>query len=399
MTDSIDYKELNKLLDKTITAAFVGKNAAFLGSLSCSTQVEWDPSIPTACTDGVKIWWNPTWFESLPRIQREVVYVHELWHPARLHFHRGQGKDWSIWAQACDYVINQEMKDDGYDFGEVPHLYRADFYGKSEEEIYDILLEEQKQQKTKQKSSELSAGGGTSELDDTGSKDNMNDITDGADLVRPSASALRENLNNVVQAVQQAVVFSGVGSVPGGLREMIDSYLKSVVPWHQLLDRFLTDLDEEDFSWQRPNRRHHDIYLPVRIKEESRLTRVNYYLDVSGSIDQHQLLRFNSEARHIKEKFNPEMMKLIQFDWIIQHVTEISEFEKLKELEVIGRGGTCLECVREHIKEDKPTAVIIFTDLGCEPMQPLPPGIDVIWVVVNNPNATVPFGQMIHVKT
>jgi len=79
-------------------------------------------------------------------------------------------------------------------------------------------------------------------------------------------------------------------------------------------------------------------------------------------------------------------------------VYEITEEDPFDEVEIVGRGGTSLVCVRNHIEEIKPTAAIIFSDLLVEEMEPLTIPIPVLWVAVGNPSATVPFGEIIHIR-
>lgn len=140
------------------------------------------------------------------------------------------------------------------------------------------------------------------------------------------------------------------------------------------------------------------MYLPSLQSDEQRLTCLHYYFDVSGSVSGEMIRRFNSEVKHIKDTFNPEKLVLVMFDTKIHEVYEISENDVFDRIKVTGRGGTCLQCVHNHIEETKPTAAIIFTDLECLPMQPLKVPVPIIWTVADNPHAKVPFGQIIHIK-
>ena len=53
--------ELRKALDKTIGEVF-SANETFLASLMCNLEFQWDEKIPTACTNGKYLKWNPKWF-------------------------------------------------------------------------------------------------------------------------------------------------------------------------------------------------------------------------------------------------------------------------------------------------------------------------------------------------
>lgn len=214
----------------------------------------------------------------------------------------------------------------------------------------------------------------------------------------PDKKAAVEQLQAVAQAIQQAKLQKQAGSIPGQLELIVDEFLSPVIPWEQVLYNWFTDLITEDYSWRRPNRRYQDMYLPLLQSDEQRLTCLHYYFDVSGSVTDQMIKRFNSEVKYIKDTFNPEKLVLIMFDTKIHEVYEISENDVFDRIKVTGRGGTCLNCVHAHIEETKPTAAIIFTDLDCLPMQPLKVPVPIIWTVADNPYAKVPFGQIIHIK-
>ena len=111
-----------------------------------------------------------------------------------------------------------------------------------------------------------------------------------------------------------------------------------------------------------------------------------------------QALRFNSEVKYIQEVLKPQRLTLVQFDTCIQDVKEFKEEDPFDEIKIIGRGGTSFEPVRKHMLEHHPTAAIVFSDMWCEPMQPLDEEIPIIWVAIDNRTATIPFGKLIHIK-
>jgi predicted metal-dependent peptidase len=91
-------------------------------------------------------------------------------------------------------------------------------------------------------------------------------------------------------------------------------------------------------------------------------------------------------------------MTLIQFDTKITDITVFEEKDKFEKLVVIGRGGTSFVPVRQWIIDNTPTAAIVFSDMGCEPMEPLPVQIPIVWIAINNRGSKVPFGTLIHIK-
>ncbi|MFP3624830.1 VWA-like domain-containing protein, partial [Burkholderia sp. SIMBA_051] len=79
------------------------------------------------------------------------------------------------------------------------------------------------------------------------------------------------------------------------------------------------------------------------------------------------IVRFGSELKFVKETYNPEKLSIVQFDTRIQRTDTWGEDDPFEKIEIIGRGGTHLECVRRDMLEENPTAAIIFTDMQCRP--------------------------------
>jgi predicted metal-dependent peptidase len=374
--DTIDLYQLNRELDRAKSGVFLGRNAAFLGSLMCSLTFSWTRDIETAATNGINLYWNPDWFQKLPPKTRETVLLHELWHVARLHMIRAGSRCPDVWNVACDYRINNDLANEGYTFeGTKPCLdHDYDLAGiASEEDIYDLLIK-------------------------PGSPPPPQSGDLAGDMLPQDAGQKQAAINAVVQAVQSAKVMGQAGSIPGGIEETLKNFLEPVIPWEVVLMQFFTDMLEEDYSWKRPNRRYCGMYLPSRFTDDGRLEHLAYYLDVSGSITERDILRFNSEVKFIQTVLKPQRLSLIQFDTQITHVREFQESDPFDEIQIIGRGGTCLIPVREHILATEPTAAIIFSDLCVAPMEPLDRDIPVIWVATGNAHATVPFGKLIHIK-
>ena len=403
----LDYEFLRRELDRCKSSILMDAKNAFLGALMCQLKQAWDESIPTACTNGTSIWWSPRWFMSLPKPARVTVQAHEVWHVARLHMIRRGNRDPRIWNYAADIRINNDLKAMGFSFlglegawmnGTLPDGTVLNYPPEMpEEDIYDDLLKNAVQPPPMNPFD----GDLGSEPGDPGegSGDAGPGTTPGPyNSGPPSKKASLEQLQAVAQAVQQAKLQKAAGSIPGHLELIIDEFLSPVIPWEQVLFNWFTDLVVEDYSWQRPNRRYHDMYLPSLQKDEQRLECLHYYFDVSGSVTDEMIRRFNSEVKYIKDTFNPEKLVLVMFDTKIHEVYEITENDVFDRIKITGRGGTCLKCVHAHIEESKPTAAIIFTDLECSPMQALKVFVPIIWTVADNPSAKVPFGQIIHIK-
>ena len=369
--------ELRKALDKTIGEVF-SANETFLASLMCNLELQWDEKIPTACTNGKFLKWNPEWFMKLPSKTRTAVMLHELWHVARLHMIRRGQRDPKLWNRACDVRINNDLLREGYTFeGTSPCV--DDRFGKDvpEEEIYNQLVED---------------------ADNGIPTPESGDLEGDMDEAPPTEAEIIQQVQAVSKAIQQAKMCKDAGKIPGGIEDWIQEFLEPVIPWEQVLYQWFVDRSSDDYSWSRPSRRYQEVYLPSMTNSFNQLTMLNYYVDVSGSITREQIIRFNSELKYIKEQFNPEELHVVMFDTEIQEEYIFTDNDTFDRIKVTAGGGTSLVPVREHIINTQPTAAIVFSDLVVEPMQPLPNEIPIIWACVENPSADVPFGTLIHIK-
>lgn len=375
---------MQKKLSKIKIKLFLHAGAAFLGSIMSQTRFIWDdsPDCDTAWTDGITIGFNPSFWLKIPDEAKVTVLAHELWHIAYQHVLRLKeaNRDPEKWNIAGDHLINLMLQKSGYKFDGIQNCYKdMRFTGMGTDQIYSLLPDPP-------------AGGGGSGV---GQGAGGAGKPLGGDLRPPPKGKEIEVMGKVVQAVQAARLGNQAGTIPGEILLEIDKFLNPKLPWRVLLRRFFVEQSREDYSWKRPNRRYSDEYLPSLWAEDG-LTIINYYLDISGSITEENILRFNSEVKHIKEEFNPQMLNLITFDTRIRDVYSFDEQTPFEKIVVTGRGGTDLDPVAEHILKTKPNVAVIFTDMEVDPM-PSVGSIPILWVVIGNPNATVPFGQMIHI--
>lgn len=369
--EDLDYQHLQHELDRCKAAVFRKGNSAFLGPLLCSMEIIWDANVETACTDGISIWWNPHWFLSLSPITRVTVLVHEVWHPAGLHHIRKGTRDPKIWNYACDLWINNDLERQNYSFEGIEWCWKDQQYGTmAEEEIYDILI--------------------ANSIEPPPSSFGEDDMKE------PTEAQIQQVVSNVSTAIHQATLAGG--TVPSRTRETLGKFLEPKVEWEKALQDFCNDLLEEDYSWRIPSRRSQEVYLPSRVYEDGKLEHLIYYLDVSGSCSNQDVLRFNSEVKYIKDTFNPLKLTIVQFTTEICHEQEFLESDPFDTVVRYGSGGTHLECVRQHMMLNRPTAAIIFSDLGCPIMQPLDFEVPTIWVAIRAAGKSVPFGKLIHIR-
>lgn len=371
---------MNKSLeiDKVKVQIFVSqKNTAFYGALMSALDVSYEPEadyIAALNLKTMKIGFGPTFFEQPISVQ-EAIYVHELNHIARLHKLRMGNRNPYKWNVACDYEINNHLVNDGYSFGDLEALVDRKYEGLAAEEIYDLLPDV----------NDDGAGGVTENFD-------KHDFS-GDDSTTLTQLAAVERAVQAAKMRKEAVNF-GAGS--SYVEKIFTQFKNPKLPWKTILRNYITEYTKTDYSFARPNRRH-EMYLPSLVGDTPSFGDIALFFDCSGSVYDAQRQACLSEGRAIKQQLNPREMHLVYFDTEILHTDIIPAGKQLGSVKDISGGGTDLRPVHDYIVKHKPKLVIIMSDLYVPPMEPIK-GVDIIWLVLDNPGATVNQGKVIHLE-
>lgn len=368
--------DINRLLDRAKGRLFTKKRAGFIGTLLARLSFMWTRDLDTVAISAKVLYWNPDFFMTLDEETRVTVLAHELWHNGFMHGVRQNDRCPDIWNVAADHVINLMLQDDGYFMGSFPYFMDPQFKGMSTDEVYDILI--------------APGGGGGAGQSKNGPGKNLS-----GDVLEVPVEQFADTLADVVSAAHVARMSGKPGNIPGEAELVIETFLHPKLPWETILFNFFNAMTSEEYSFTRPNRRYHDPVVPG-ITGRNGLEHLIYYLDISGSITDDHIPRFNSEVKFIQEALQPERLTLVTFDTNIQDIYEFERDDPFEKIVVHGRGGTSLHEVFEHAQANRPTAMIVFTDL--EVGIPPNPGIPIVWVCIENPSMTVPYGQLVHVS-
>lgn len=378
--NSPDEVQLERMLDQARSEVFRNDNAAFLASILCSMEFKWwdESEQGYVGTDGKTLFWKKSDFLSCSPDERKWILLHEIWHPARLHFVRGIGKDPKVWNIACDYVINNNMIREGRtipDNGYWIFDLSIDENGTlSEEEIYNKLM--------------------TGQLKMPQCPGDMQAPVLDAQQTQAMAT---QQVAMVIRAQQAAIAAGKPGVIPGDVTAALIKFLTPVVNWRQALAQWMTALTSEDYSWTQRNRRYPRIYMPGMIDLPEGLEDLWFVIDTSGSITDPAVLRFNSEIKYIWDDMQPEKLTVIQFDTEIHDIRVFNKGDEFEDIKVYGRGGTDLTPVGELIREKRPTAVVIFSDLECAKMVE-PGGIPILWARIPGGGHTPDYGTLIEIN-
>jgi len=375
--------DLQKILDRAKIGVML-HGSVFISTIAFSLRHKFNPNIKTARTDGRTIEYNPEFFQSLNPDERIFVIAHEAWHVALMHLLRVGDRDPGYYNKAADYVINQLLFDDDFD---VPDMACQDsnYRGKSTNEIYDIILEEQDEPDDNNQDLVYGVCG------TDGDEDNQ-----GKQLSPKEKDDLENHIKNMLvkARTQSQMQDKEHGVIPAEVERFIDKLINPRLSWDNILQRFLTDKVKGDYTWARPNRRFMpEFYLPTQHSDS--LAKITIAIDTSGSISKEDLTAILSEIQYIRDTMKPKELVIIDCDYQIHNIYDVSEDQHILDLEFTGGGGTSCTPVMEYCRDNPTTALVYFTDLYMKQWEE-EMDFPILWIVYNNDNANPPVGEVTH---
>jgi len=384
-------------------------NHPFFATVAYRLKRVSDPTCETAWTDGEYFGYNPDYIESLSRDETVGLVTHEVGHVVSLHPFRQESRDDKEWNIACDKVVNHMVVDEcGFTLpaGAIPGVGE-----KSAEELYVPPRpgggggQADKQQpggggggsKPGQKQSQGSGNGSGKPSNDPGRSGEVRTPKN------PDGSALSEaqrqqRIEDTRVMVRQAITAgSRAGTMPAGLKRLVDNLVAAKVPWKEVLSRFVDQWTNSDYSWSQPNKRYlHSGFVLPSLRSEA-YGQIVMGCDTSGSINQAQLKEVASEVLGALDAYvdqgEPRELTIAWFDTKVYTQT-VLEAEDLKPQ---GGGGTSYRVVFDWLKTlegQPPKAIIMVTDGHCQDWGDQP-DIPVLWVLTQTNNGfKPPFGEL-----
>jgi predicted metal-dependent peptidase len=329
---------------------------------------------PTMATDGKTIWFHPGAVMKWSVDEVCGVLVHEVSHVAYLHPYRRGNREPRKANRAMDEAINHIIKASGFDLP-AGHLDSPAYRGKSFEEIYNLMPDDQGQ-----------GGGGQGTM----SGDQFDDCMPAPGDAAQQAQAEAETKIKIKQAANAA---KAMGKLPGALADLVDEVLKPKVDWREELRRFMTQVRKDDQSWNRGQRRFlaQGLYLPAM--HNPSMGPIVIGLDTSGSVFD-RAPEFLAEIQAICEDCSPEKIVVLHVDSKVQRMDEYEPGDTIAH-KVCGGGGTDLRTgfrwVEAH--DVQPSVMVWLTDLET-PFDEVPPEFPVIWV--STEKHTPPWGDVVY---
>lgn len=245
-------------------------------------------------------------------------------------------------------------------------------------EWYARQVEEQQEGSGKGKSDEgegpgndkAEYGGGDNDGDEKGSGEKYRDLAE----LWEEDDMTAQLINGIIESTKSW------GSLSGQFAEMLNASLKAKINWRNIFAGFRASIisSKRKLTRMKPNRRTgFDNMGSIRRFDTKMLVAV----DVSGSISTKSLKYFygviNSAFR-----YGFESIDVIQFDCGIKAVHSLKKV--VKDVAVLGRGGTSFQEPIEYAHENGYDGLIILTD-GYAPAPRIPDGFKtrILWVCEN----------------
>jgi predicted metal-dependent peptidase len=383
----------------------------FFGTLLFRLGAQARSSIATMATDGVSLYFNPQFVETLSAAEIAGTLAHEVMHPALQHHTRRGGRNPRGWNIACDYAINPMLVDAGLTLPKDVLLDNR-FRGMSAERIYNLLEEEEQNQssstdaESQSQDDSADSGGGSNSSESSSREADMDDphaprtpggigqVLDAPEPENGEGNTVAEQARDWQIAVEQAENVAKLAEkLPAGVTRSLEAAKSARVDWRELLRRAWSETIPADYSWTRPNRRHvwNGLYLPGVVCEGVGVIAIA--VDCSGSINARQLGLFEAEVRSILEEKRPRLVHVLYFDTEVQKVETYQAGQPVK-LAPVGGGGTDFRPCFHWLEEQgiTPQTLVFLTDLWGRFPGDVPP-YPVLWASTGKREA--PFGQVI----
>lgn len=312
------------------------------------------------------------------------IFMHEIMHLVLDHLDQKRIKDRNmlIWNFAGDHVINLDLFASGFTYTGHKNILKDDaFKGKTTEEVYDILIKDYNENDDSNGCAIESSGNGTGDI--------WKDI-----IPSDGEEAIEAVKDMVVAAYNNHVLSNGSDDgIPNSVRSMIDELKNPILPWHILLQKYVGEVTQNDFSWNKLNLSFlPDFYIPT-LHDES-LSKIDFAIDVSGSIDSTTFKKFINEIKNILLLHNITTIGVYQFSTKTISYDVISNLDELNEIKFKGGGGTCIKDTLDHAARSDAVALFIITD-GYMNLNLMPLHKPTIWCVYNNKKFKEPFGSTV----
>lgn len=383
---------LSPCMEKLVAAKLqIALNHTFFSTVASELRfIEHKTATLTCGTDGSRVYANPQYVAGRNMAEMMFILCHTLLHVVLLHPQRRGSRDKLVWDIATDLAVNLILVKCGL-VAPPKALIDPKFEGMTAEKIYDELMKDARHINVHWAS-----------LDDHALWDKPDGVPPPGQKAQDLGPTLTpEQIREI--AVGAFELSKMCGKMPAGLERMFDQLMAPKVNWRQVLYRFIEQLEQDDYTYDRHARRYepHGVYLPTLRDQDGLHLGIGF--DTSGSISDQDLTRFVSELIAIcRQKMLVKIFGVI-CDAAVHEVFEIDNTKTVQEIvEYVracmkGGGGTDMNPIIDVFdKLEKFNAGVIFTD-GFWP-DPAPPKtkIKILWCLTHDRD--IPFGRKLLIE-
>jgi len=341
--------------------------------------------IPTACTDGESIYYNPKFVDSLSPQQLIGLVVHEICHPLFGHLERFEIQmktHRELVNIAADYEINNLITE--YNKSAAFPIILPDeglvdlakYGSEAAEVIYKKLLKDPPPKGKMRKAS--SCGEFTNAKDPKKAKEQQ------------------EKWREILAASIQTAKLRGEGS--SSFIAKIAGQLESPVDLATLLERYLSEFTMSDDSTKPDKHYLADYDICVAGMESEQFGKLVFVKDTSGSIDGDILASCVSVIQSAADRLKTTGIIVLDVDTEVCNVEEFHNYDQIP-LTAYGRGGTDFRPAFVWLEEECPDArVLVYLTDGYGPFPEVEPDVPVIWLTYGIKPEDYPFGNAICLK-
>lgn len=385
------------------------KRFAFFAGLFMVGKTTITEEVITAKTNGRDAFYGRAFVDMLSDKELAFLVLHENMHKCYRHLTTWRAlyeQNASIANQACDYVINIQLRD--MDTNETmiamprdkltrKHIGLIDekYRGMDTKQVFDILMKEKE---------EGGGGGGDGgdEQSDSESDSSGLDEHDWEGAKEMPAGEQKELTQEIESALRQGGIYAG--KVGGDMLRSVKSMLEPKVDWREVLRRFVrTSLKDRDSpSWRKAHKNYlwQDVILPSIVGK--RMKHLVIAMDTSGSIQGEMLSLFMGELNKVVTTTNPDRVDVLYWDTeVAGHETHKGAAKSIvSKTKPKGGGGTNPDCVPAFMlskKLEKADALVVLTDgyMTSDPRKWAGLGLPILWCIIGSDSFKIPRGQVV----
>lgn len=374
------------MVDERITKAKIklGLEDRFLGALAMMLEWREDNNIETMGTNGKEFIYNKDFLDKLQFKELLGVMAHECMHVALAHNIRCYNGRFEpgLYNIAGDYAINQVLVEHNFTLPEGALISR-EFSGLCTEEIYAILEKNNNNNQTSGRGSNKGKGGRKYPMQ--------------GDILKPESEEDAEKVKRNIITAKLSSSDKDFSCASAEFQRNYTDITNPKLPWNVILRRYVNATVNDDYSWRKPNRRFQDVYLPSLCDGDA-LTKLNVYMDVSGSVDEKTIGKFLTEIKGFYDNLNIEVLTINTFSTRLNQKIVMTDSWKPVDKNLESFGGTCIGPVIENINDTKAVVNIIFTD-GYFNEEPIKESkYPIIWVIYDNHNFDPAKGKVVEIQ-